>query len=72
MKKREKIQFYKQQLQSSRTLKEVAKQNQIIATQLESDALRALEALGDKPKHAPKGDLLSEKTRINLLGNLTR
>ncbi len=56
MNKREKISFYKKQIESSQQMKAVAMQNYNLATRLESDALRALEALGDIPKHAPKGE----------------
>lgn len=72
MNKREKIAFYKKQLETSRQLKEVSKQNEIIATRLESEALRALEMLGNTPKHAPKGIQLSDALKTTLLGNLTK
>ena len=72
MNKREKIQFYNQQLDSSRQLKAVAQQNYNLATRLESEALRALEMLGNTPKHAPKGIQLSDALKTTLLGNLTK
>jgi len=71
MSKREKISFYKQQLESSQQMKEVSIQNYNIATRLESEALTSLELLGNKPERSFKNKLSSEAT-IKLLGNLTK
>ena len=71
MNKREKISFYKQQLESSQQLKSVAMQNYNLATQLESEAKRALEMLGNNPEPTRKGRL-SDTLKVTLLGNLTK
>lgn len=72
MSKREKISFYKQQVESSQQMKAVAMQNYNLATRLESDALRALEMLGNNPKPTRKGKPLSDTLKTALLGNLTK
>jgi Tfp pilus assembly PilM family ATPase len=72
MNKREKIQFYKQQLESSRQLMAVAQQNYNLATRLESEAKRALDMLGDNPEPTRKGTQLSDALKTTLLGNLTK
>jgi hypothetical protein len=71
MNKREKIQFYKQQIESSRQLMAVAQQNYNLATRLESQALRALDMLGNSPEPTRKG-ALSDTLKTSLLGNLTK
>lgn len=53
-------------------MKAVAMQNYNLATQLESDALRALEALGNNPEPTRKGTQLSDTLKTTLLGNLTK
>lgn len=73
MNKATKIIFYKKQLSSSKTMKEVAMQNYNLATQLESEALRALEMLGNTPKHARKGKtILPEGMKLELQASLTK
>lgn len=72
MSKREKIQFYKQQLESSQQMKAVAEQNYNLATRLESQAISALEMLGNTPERSRKGTLLSDTLKASLLGNLTK
>lgn len=72
MSKREKISFYKQQLESSQQMKAVAMQNYNLATQLESEAKRALEMLGNNPEPTRKGKQLSDTLKTALLGNLTK
>lgn len=72
MNKREKIAFYKKQLETARQLKEVSKQNEIVATRLESQAISALEMLGNTPERSRKGTLLSDTLKASLLGNLTK
>ena len=71
MNKREKISFYKQQLESSQQLKSVAMQNYNLATRLESEAKRALDMLGNVPEPTRKGRL-SDTLKVTLLGNLTK
>lgn len=54
-------------------MKEVAMQNYNLATQLESEALRALEMLGNTPKHARKGKtILPEGMKLELQASLTK
>ena len=72
MSKREKIQFYKQQLESSQQMKAVAEQNYNLATRLESQAISALEMLGNTPERTRKGTPLSDTLKTSLLGNLTK
>ena len=72
MKKKKKISFYKKQVESSQQMKVVAMQNYNLATQLESDALRALEMLGNNPEPTRKGKPLSDTLKTTLLGNLTK
>ena len=72
MNKSKQIQFYKKQLESSKQLKSVAQQNYNLATRLESDALRALEMLGNNPEPTRKGTPLSDTLKTALLGNLTK
>lgn len=72
MSKREKISFYKQQLESSQQMKAVAMQNYNLATRLESEAKRALEMLGNNPEPTRKGTPLSDTLKTALLGNLTK
>ena len=72
MNKREKIAFYKKQLETARQLKEVSKQNEIVATRLESQAISALEMLGNTPERSRKGIELSDTLKTSLLGNLTK
>ena len=72
MNKREKISFYKQQLESSQQLKSVAMQNYNLATRLESEAKRALDMLGNVPEPTRKGKKLSDTLKTTLLGNLTK
>jgi hypothetical protein len=72
MNKREKIQFYKEQLESSKQMKAVAQQNYNLATRLESQAISALEMLGNTPERTRKGIQLSDKLKTTLLGNLTK
>lgn len=72
MSKREKIQFYKQQLESSKQMKAVAEQNYNLATRLESQAISALEMLGNTPERTRKGTPLSDTLKTSLLGNLTK
>ncbi len=72
MNKREKISFYKQQLESSQQMKAVAMQNYNLATRLESQALRALDMLGNSPEPTRKGTPLSDTLKTTLLGNLTK
>jgi len=72
MNKREKIQFYKQQLESSQQMKAVAQQNYNLATRLESQAISALEMLGNTPERSRKGAPLSDTLKASLLGNLTK
>ena len=73
MNKSKQIQFYKKQLESSKQLKSVAKQNYNLATQLESEAKSALELLGAKPERTRKGDnILSDKTKLELVSSLTK
>lgn len=72
MSKREKISFYKQQLESSKQMKAVAMQNYNLATRLESEAKRALDMLGNVPEPTRKGTKLSDTLKTKLLGNLTK
>ena len=72
MSKREKISFYKQQLESSQQMKAVAMQNYNLATRLESQALRALDMLGNNPEPTRKGKPISDTLKTTLLGNLTK
>jgi len=72
MSKREKISFYKQQLESSQQMKAVAMQNYNLATRLESEAKRALEMLGNNPEPTRNGTPLSDTLKTALLGNLTK
>lgn len=72
MKKQDQIAFYKRQKDSAGTLKEVSMQNYQIATQLESEADRALERLGNSPRLARKGkEVLSESVKLKLVSGLT-
>lgn len=72
MNKREKISFYKKQLDSLQQMKAVAMQNYNLATQLESEAFRALDMLGNNSGPAQKGTPLSDTLKTTLLGNLTK
>lgn len=72
MNKREKISFYKTQIESFKQMKAVAQQNYNLATQLESEALRALDMLGNNPEPTRKGKPISESLKTKLLGNLTK
>ena len=71
MTKSTQVKFWRQQLQSSRELKEVANQNLNLATRLEAEAKKALEMLGDKsePKHK---QVLNSDLTIKLMANLTK
>lgn len=71
MNKKNQIQFYKTQLKSASAMIEVANQNKILATRLESEAKKALEKLGSnpEPKKQPKIDA---ELKLNLLANLTK
>jgi hypothetical protein len=72
MNKRDKISFYKKQVESSQQMKAVAMQNYNLATQLESEAKRALDMLGNNPEPTRKGTQLSDTLKTTLLGNLTK
>lgn len=73
MTKKDQISFYKKQMDSAIKMKSVAKQNLHLATQIESEAKRALELLGNSPERTRKGnDVLSEEVKIHLIGNLTK
>lgn len=73
MKKHDQIKFFKNQLNSSITMKKVAEQNYVLAAQLESEAKSALELLGAKPERTRKGcNILSDKTKLELVSSLTK
>lgn len=73
MNKKEQISFWKKIENSASMLEAVSRQNLQLATQSKVEAMRALEMLGNNPKHAPKGEnILSEETKLHLIGNLTK
>lgn len=73
MNKREKIAFYKRQVETSKTMQALAMQNYNLAAQIESEATSALNALGAQIGQARKGEhKLSDEKRLLLLGSLTK
>lgn len=73
MNKRERIQFYKRQLESSKQMQALAMQNYNLATQIESEATSALKMLGASLERTRKGEhKLSDDKATALLGSLTK
>lgn len=71
MTKKEKISFYKLQIDTATQMIQVAEQNKIIATRLKSEAKMALELLGSNPEPKNKQQL-DDEFQIKLLANLTK
>ena len=73
MNKKDKIQFYKQQIEICKDMRAIAEQNIAVANRLELEAKNALELLesnsstGRKPKYN-----LSEEQKMKLTAGLTR
>ena len=73
MNKREQIQFFKRQIESSKNMQAVAMQNYNLATQIESEATSALKALGANSGRTRKGEhQLSDENKLSLLAGLTK
>lgn len=72
MTKREKISFWKQQLETARTSKAVGRQIVIQATQIESEAKRALETLEANPRLLNQKEVLSDSKALRLMASVTR
>jgi hypothetical protein len=71
MTKREKISFWKQQLETARTSKAVGRQIIIQATQIESEAKRALETLEANPRLLNQKQTLSDSKALRLIASVT-
>jgi len=72
MTKRDKISFWKQQLETARTSKAVGRQIIIQATQIESEAKRALETLEANPRLLNQKEVLSDSKALRLMASVTR
>jgi hypothetical protein len=72
MTKRDKISFWKQQLETARTSKAVGRQIIIQATQIESEAKRALETLEANPRLLNQKEVLSDSKALRLMASITR
>jgi len=73
MNKKEQIQFYRKQLESSKVMQEVSMQNYNIAAQLESEATSALKVLGASLERTRKGEHeLAVDKKLSLLASLTK
>lgn len=73
MNKREKIQFYKRQMNASIEMQQLAMQNYKLATRIESEAKSALKMLGALTEQDRKVKKeLPIDLKISLIGNLTK
>ena len=73
MNKTQAISFWKKQLSIAQSCRIVAQQNMELAAQIESEAKKALEALGANPEPARKGqDVLTPELKLKLLASLTK
>ncbi|MCC9016970.1 hypothetical protein [Flavobacterium lipolyticum] len=73
MNKREQVQFWKKQIDSSKTMQALAMQNYNLATQIESEATSALKMLGASLGQTRKGEhTLSDDKKLSLIGSLTK
>lgn len=73
MNKKQEIAILKKQIADARTMKACGRQIIAQATLIESGNLKRLEELGIDSRRSPRGkDILSEETKMKLIGNLTR
>lgn len=73
MNKKEEISVLKRQIADARTMKACGRQIIAQAAQIESGAQSRLDALGNLSGRASKGNnILSEETKMKLIGSLTK
>ncbi|MEW5677046.1 hypothetical protein ABGT15_12095 [Flavobacterium enshiense] len=73
MNKKDKIQFYKQQIEICKDMRAIAEQNIAVANRLELEAKSALKLLEANPERAPRGKhQLSDEMKFNLRASLTK